>query len=396
MDKTFSAVGFGNAIILQAKDTASYTATANPTTFDATIALQVSSLGATLGFNTVTTLTANGSGTYVNQTNKAVWIRLACTVFGASDSIDTTLDNSSGAATGLRFEESSIVDSNSTTKLSFTDAGVVFPGTITQTGNTAITGNVTLTGNQTQTGNLTLTGNIDVTGDITFSGAMYRGLNASLTAYAGGGQANAVALSKQTNVIGTCATALDSVKLPTPAAGVIIEVVNNGAKAAAVFPASGHTIDALSANTAYRLESGSVQRFLGVSATAWRRLNRALRFVRVSDPSAFHYSKTDLTVQTDTWTDLVLTGKVADLPPSCKVEFYLQAGDANSRSIMLRTKGNSNAAEVIRCNSIGISNAIFASSYGSVYADSSSTVQYKVDASIGGNVYANIMGYWVE
>lgn len=72
----------------------------------------------------------------------------------------------------------------------------------------------------------------------------------SITAYATGGQANAVALVMGTNIISVCATSLDSVKLPDVFnAGDIVQVTNKGAKTANVYPASGDTIDSASANT---------------------------------------------------------------------------------------------------------------------------------------------------
>lgn len=61
-----------------------------------------------------------------------------------------------------------------------------------------------------------------------------------ITAFAGGGQANATVLQTGLSIITTCATALDSVKLPAVFdLGSAVTVVNNGAKVLNIYPASG-------------------------------------------------------------------------------------------------------------------------------------------------------------
>lgn len=67
---------------------------------------------------------------------------------------------------------------------------------------------------------------------------------AGITAFATGGQASAVALVSDVNEIAVCATAGDSVKLPAAAAGQVVHIINNGAAACDVFPASGDNIGA--------------------------------------------------------------------------------------------------------------------------------------------------------
>lgn len=81
-----------------------------------------------------------------------------------------------------------------------------------------------------------------------------------LTAKAGGGQTSATALVPGVNRITTAASAGDSVKLPAAKAGLEVFVANNGASAIDVFPATGEQLNALGANTAYRL---------GVNTTVW-------------------------------------------------------------------------------------------------------------------------------
>lgn len=99
--------------------------------------------------------------------------------------------------------------------------------------------------------------------------ALIRGGTASVTAFAGGGQASATALTSDVNFVTTVATAGDSVKLPTAALGKKIVVVNNGAEALNVYPASGAAIDALGTNAPYSINPGTTQTFLGRSSTAW-------------------------------------------------------------------------------------------------------------------------------
>ena len=83
--------------------------------------------------------------------------------------------------------------------------------------------------------------------------AMSSSTNA-ITAYAGGGQTNAVALTASFNRVTTVATAADSVKLPTAVAGAQVFVFNKAAtNSMNVFPSTGDAINALSANTAYAL-----------------------------------------------------------------------------------------------------------------------------------------------
>lgn len=73
----------------------------------------------------------------------------------------------------------------------------------------------------------------------------------AITARAGGGQALGTALVSAINRVTTVATAADSVRLPAARAGMRIVVINAAAaNAMNVFPATGETINALSANTA--------------------------------------------------------------------------------------------------------------------------------------------------
>lgn len=72
-----------------------------------------------------------------------------------------------------------------------------------------------------------------------------------ITAFAGGGAASATQLTGRTNVVATCATGGDSVKLPAGLGqGGQTVVRNNGAASCNVFPPTGGNISAAGVNTA--------------------------------------------------------------------------------------------------------------------------------------------------
>lgn len=99
-------------------------------------------------------------------------------------------------------------------------------------------------------------------------------LSASVTAHAGGGQALAVILTSDVNIITTVATTGDSVKFPL---GAIIPiptsttrvVVNRGANAVNVFPTVGGQIDALGVNAAFSVPANKVMVFRSSTTTQY-------------------------------------------------------------------------------------------------------------------------------
>jgi hypothetical protein len=90
-----------------------------------------------------------------------------------------------------------------------------------------------------------------------------------ITARAGGGQADAVPLAAAFNRVTTVATAGDSVRLPAALPGASLTVFNRGAASMNVFPATGQTINALSANTALAVAAGASARFVCVAPGVW-------------------------------------------------------------------------------------------------------------------------------
>lgn len=91
-----------------------------------------------------------------------------------------------------------------------------------------------------------------------------------ITAFAGGGQGSAVALTSTINRITTVATGNDSVRLPAATAGRIVFVQNAAASNSAnVFPATGEVINALSANAAFALASNKAAVFFCAVNGTW-------------------------------------------------------------------------------------------------------------------------------
>ncbi|MFM9889624.1 MAG: DUF2793 domain-containing protein [Rickettsiales bacterium] len=92
--------------------------------------------------------------------------------------------------------------------------------------------------------------------------------NGSGLSAAGTTQATATAITKQTNEFTTVAAGTGCI-LPSPEQGEFICVANAGANALAVYPASGHSINALAANAAFSLAAGRNALFWAATATKW-------------------------------------------------------------------------------------------------------------------------------
>jgi hypothetical protein len=93
-------------------------------------------------------------------------------------------------------------------------------------------------------------------------------INAGVTAHTGSSQGDNAITSLITQ-ISVCANGGDAVTLPTATAGAVIIVMNDGANAADVFPASGDNINEAGANTAYSLAVDKNAMFIAHDATHW-------------------------------------------------------------------------------------------------------------------------------
>jgi hypothetical protein len=95
-----------------------------------------------------------------------------------------------------------------------------------------------------------------------------------ITAHAGGGQASAVLLTTVLNTVTTVTTAADSVKLPVGVAGMFMVVSNfGGGDSMDLYPATGGTIGAGSANAAYAIASGITAFLTCVAANTWQAIS---------------------------------------------------------------------------------------------------------------------------
>ena len=92
----------------------------------------------------------------------------------------------------------------------------------------------------------------------------------ALTAHAGGGQASALPITASIARFTTVATAGDSAVLPASASGMQITVANAAAaNSMNVFPATGESINALGANTAFAVAAGKTATFFCTNAGQW-------------------------------------------------------------------------------------------------------------------------------
>lgn len=97
-----------------------------------------------------------------------------------------------------------------------------------------------------------------------------------ITATPSGTQTTSLLLTAKANNITVVATAADGVRLPPATAGAVIKVRNGATNSAAVFPSSaaqggisgGDSINALAANGAYTLATGTVT-FTCYTAGKW-------------------------------------------------------------------------------------------------------------------------------
>ena len=106
--------------------------------------------------------------------------------------------------------------------------------------------------------------------NLTITGLYVSSASNALTARAGGGQALGTPLTASINRFTTVGTAADSALLPVCIAGAEITVINDAAaNSMNVFPATGETINALSANTAFAVPAGKTVTLYSAVATKW-------------------------------------------------------------------------------------------------------------------------------
>jgi hypothetical protein len=119
---------------------------------------------------------------------------------------------------------------------------------------------------------LSVSGNATVGGALTLTGLLTAGSEDAITAFVGGGQASARALTKTVNRISTVASAADSVKLPAATAGLVVVVVNGAAaNSMQVFGAGTDTINDVATATGVAQAAGKTAVYACPVAGKWYR-----------------------------------------------------------------------------------------------------------------------------
>lgn len=126
-------------------------------------------------------------------------------------------------------------------------------------------GGVTLSNSVTGTGSMVLA----TTPSLTTPALSGETFSTSAAVTAGTNAQGQGALTSDYNVITTAANNPSGVTLPTATTGRRIVVVNRGANAVNVYPASGGTIDALAANASIQIPAAGVMIFNASSTTQW-------------------------------------------------------------------------------------------------------------------------------
>lgn len=108
---------------------------------------------------------------------------------------------------------------------------------------------------------------LTVGGNINVSGFLMDGVTAGATADAGSAQGGLPIVTGITE-ISTVGTTGDSTTLPTAVAGYVVRIINNGANACDVFPASGDNAGA-GVDTAVSLAAGNNITYVSYDATNW-------------------------------------------------------------------------------------------------------------------------------
>lgn len=186
------------------------------------------------------------------------------------------------------------------------------------------------------------------TGANTFTEASAYAVETSITAHAGGGQGSAVLLTGEFNNITISATSGDSVKLPPAVVGLRATVKNNGAANAAVFPATGDTIDGGSVNSAVVLPVGGSLTFNAINSTDWESSISPENTIVITTGITAHAgggqgSAVALTTEYNNVTTVTTAGDSVKLPTAyAGLEVIVDNSGANSLDIFPITGGTIN------------------------------------------------------
>jgi hypothetical protein len=154
------------------------------------------------------------------------------------------------------------------------DASLVTTGALNSGSITSGFGNIDIGSSTFTTTGTSTMGVLDGDGlNVDASGLQTHTAQTGVTAYAGGGQANATAITSSYCVVSTVATAGDSVKLPSAAAGLKVTVFNeDSTDALDLFPNTSDNIDGAGVDTAVSLAAGNNVTYFAIDATNWRQI----------------------------------------------------------------------------------------------------------------------------
>lgn len=175
----------------------------------------------------------------------------------------------------------------------------------------------------------------DITGGFADGNLPTHAWGHGLTAHAGGTQAAALPLVAYFNNVTTVATAADSVRLPTSAAGMQVIVANNGAASMQVYGAGTDTINAVATATGVAQGTGTVAVYNCSVAGNW-----------VVDVNSL---ATAVTGVTGTFNNLLYGATpVAQVDPaSCTIAAVAGAVNHSTITIQLKDGSGTNMARVI-------------------------------------------------
>ena len=165
-----------------------------------------------------------------------------------------------------------------------------------------------------------ITNSVDKDGQTPITGILQHSVAVGQTANTGSVQGNNP-ITTEFYEIATCANAGDSCTLPAAVAGQLIIVVNNGANASDVFPASGDKIDGGSANAAFSLAAGANALFICQDGTDWDSLGGG--FFTPSSTTTLSNKTIDLDANT-------VTGTLAEFNTALQSESFASLGGSET------------------------------------------------------------------